>query len=80
MLSIRSRTMILNSILSSPIKSIAFSTNDERVAVGLEEGMLTLLDPESDWESIGEIDHSKSTVLCQDWDTNFFACGRRKIP
>ncbi len=68
--------MILNSILSSPIKSIAFSKNDERLGVGLEDGILTLLSPESNWESMGEIEQSESCISCQDWCSNTFACGR----
>ena len=68
--------MILNSILSSPIKSIAFSRHDERLGVGLEDGILTLLSPTSNWESVGEIDQSESCVSCQDWASNMLACGR----
>ena len=68
--------MILNSILSSPIKSIAFSKCDGRLGVGLESGILTLLCPESNWESVGEIDQSESCVSCQDWSSQTLACGR----
>lgn len=68
--------MILNSILSSPIKSIAFSTRDERLGVGLEDGILTLLSPDSNWESVGEIDQSESCVSCQDWSSTMLVCGR----
>ena len=68
--------MILNSILSSPIKSIAFSRHDERLGVGLEDGILTLLSPDSDWESVGEIDQSESAVSCQDWTSKTLVCGR----
>jgi WD40 repeat protein len=68
--------MILNSILSSPIKSMAFSGRDERLGVGLEDGILALLRPDSDWESVGEIDQSESCVSCQDWASEIFACGR----
>uniref|UniRef100_A0A7S4EQY9 Anaphase-promoting complex subunit 4-like WD40 domain-containing protein n=1 Tax=Pseudo-nitzschia australis TaxID=44445 RepID=A0A7S4EQY9_9STRA len=75
-LSVRSRTMILNSILSSPIKSIAFSRHDERLGVGLEDGILALLCPESDWESVGEIDQKESSITCQDWTSKTLACGR----
>lgn len=75
-LSVRSRTMILNSILSSPITSIAFSKNDERLGVGLEDGILALMSPESDWESVGEIDQSEGCISCQDWSTNMLACAR----
>ena len=76
MLSVRSRTIILNNILSSPIKSIAFSKNDERLGVGLEDGILALLSPESNWESVGGIEQSESCISCQDWASNVFACGR----
>jgi len=76
-LSVRSRTMIINSILSSPIKSIAFSKHDERLGVGLEDGILTLVSPESNWESVGEIDQSDSSICCQDWTSKLLACGRR---
>ena len=68
--------MILNSILSSPIQSIAFSRHDERLGVGLEDGILALLCPESNWESVGEIDQNESTVTCQDWTSKTLACGR----
>eukprot|EP00536_Pseudo-nitzschia_multiseries_P002904 jgi/Psemu1/6637/gm1.6637_g len=75
-LSVRSRTLILNSILSSPITSLAFSRHDERLGVGLEDGILALLCPDSDWESVGEIDQNESSVTCQDWTSNMLACGR----
>mmetsp|Transcript_26946 Transcript_26946/g.29020 ORF Transcript_26946/g.29020 Transcript_26946/m.29020 type:complete len:940 (-) Transcript_26946:69-2888(-) len=75
-LSVRSRTMILNSILSSAIKSIAFSRHDERLGIGLADGILTLLRPASDWESVGEVDQSESTISCQDWTSKTLACGR----
>jgi len=68
--------MILNSILSSPIKSIAFSRRDERLGIGLKDGILTLLCPDSNWESVGEIDQSESCVSCQDWSSKILACGR----
>ena len=68
--------MILNSILSSPIQSIAFSKDDERLGVGLEDGILALLSPESNWEAVGEIDQSESCVSCQDWAPGMLACGR----
>mmetsp|Transcript_5962 Transcript_5962/g.6657 ORF Transcript_5962/g.6657 Transcript_5962/m.6657 type:complete len:223 (+) Transcript_5962:2633-3301(+) len=68
--------MILNSILSSAIKSIAFSRHDERLGIGLADGILTLLRPASDWESVGEVDQSESTISCQDWTSKTLACGR----
>lgn len=55
--------MILNSILSSAIKSIEFSRRDERLGIGLEDGILSLFRPESSWESVGDIDQSESAIV-----------------
>ena len=68
--------MILNSILSSAITSIAFSKNDERLGVGLEDGIMTLMSPDANWESVGEIDQSEACISSQDWSSNMLACAR----
>jgi WD40 repeat protein len=68
--------MILNSILSSAIKSIEFSRHDERLGVGLEDGLFSIFRPESEWQSVGDIDQSDSAVSCQNWTSKTLACGR----
>jgi WD40 repeat protein len=76
-LSVPSRSMILNTTLSSPIQSIAFSTRDERLSIGMIDGLLSLLCPNADWEPVGEIDHNESSITCQDWTSKTLAVGRR---
>jgi WD40 repeat protein len=68
--------MILNTIQSSPIRSVAFSRHDERLAIGLDDGVLSLLCPEADWEPAGDIDFNDSAILCQAWTSKTFAVGR----
>eukprot|EP00980_Cylindrotheca_fusiformis_P001989 scaffold443_cov125-Cylindrotheca_fusiformis.AAC.38 len=63
-------------IYDSPIETVAFSRQDKRLSVGLHDGVLSLLSPRDDWKSCGEIDYSESTILCQDWSSNFLAIGR----
>jgi WD40 repeat protein len=75
-LSVPSRSMILNTIFSSPIQSVAFSKHDERLAIGSSDGILTLLCPDADWEPIGEIEDSESPILAQDWCSKNLAVGR----
>jgi WD40 repeat protein len=75
-LSVPSRSMILNTIFSSPIQSLGFSKLDERLSVGSKDGLLTLLSPESNWEPVGEIELSESRVLAQDWSFKHLAVGR----
>jgi WD40 repeat protein len=75
-LSVPSRSMISNTILSAPIFSIAFSKLDERLAVGSKDGVLTLICPATDWEPVGEIEQSEAAVLAQDWSSRNLAVGR----
>jgi hypothetical protein len=75
-LSVPSRSMILNQIYSSSIQSIAFSKYDERLAVGLADGIVCFLSPDEEWEKVGEIDYNDSPILCQTWSSNNFAIGR----
>jgi WD40 repeat protein len=75
-LSVPTRSMILNTIQSSPIRSVAFSRHDERLAIGLDDGVLSLLCPEADWEPAGDIDFNESAILCQAWTSKTFAVGR----
>jgi hypothetical protein len=76
-LSVPSRSMILNTIMSSPIHSVAFSIRDERLSTGMEDGLLSLLVVDAEFEPSGEIDQSDSAVLCQAWGTKTLAVGRR---
>jgi WD40 repeat protein len=76
-LSVPNRSVILNMAYDSPIQSIAFSRHDERLSVGLSDGVLSLLCPSDDWKSCGEIDYSDSTILCQDWSSNYLSIGRQ---
>ena len=75
-LSVPTRSMVLNTIFSSPIQSIAFSRRDERLSVGSIDGILTLLCPDADWEPMGEIDDNESPILTQDWCSKYLAIGR----
>jgi WD40 repeat protein len=75
-LSVPSRSIVYNTIVSLPIQSIAFSRHDERLAVGSDDGVLSLLCPDSDWEPAGEIETSDSPILAQDWCSKHMAVGR----
>jgi WD40 repeat protein len=75
-LSVPTRSMILNTIMSSPIHSVAFSRNDERLSIGQEDGVLSLLVVDAEFEPTGEIDGSESPVLCHDWSFKTLAVGR----
>lgn len=69
--------MILHKILPTPIQSLAFSTLDERLSIGTNDGVLSLLCPDADWELVGEIENNESSILCQDWTTKALAVGRK---
>jgi WD40 repeat protein len=69
--------MILNTIMSSPIHSVAFSRRDERLSTGMEDGVLSLMVVDAEFEPSGEIDQSESTILCQAWGSKTLAVGRR---
>jgi WD40 repeat protein len=69
--------MILNTIMSSPIHSVAFSRQDERLSTGMEDGVLSLMVVDADFEPSGEIDQSESAILCQAWGSQTLAIGRR---
>ena len=75
-LNVPTRSMILNTIMSSPIRSVAFSKNDERLSIGQEDGLLSLLVVDAEFEPTGEIDTHDSPVLCQDWSSKTLATGR----
>ena len=68
--------MILNTIFSSKINSVAFSRHDERLSIGSADGVLSLLCPDADWGPIGEIEENESPILCQDWCSKNLAVGR----
>ena len=74
--SVPNRSMIVSKTYGSSIRSLSFSNHDERLAVALSDGTLSLLCPDDDWQSAGEIDYSDSPIICQDWCTNTFAIGR----
>ena len=74
--SVPNRSMIVSKTYGSSIRSLSFSNHDERLAVALSDGTLSLLCPDDDWRSAGEIDYSDSPIICQDWCTNTFAIGR----
>jgi WD40 repeat protein len=63
--------------MSSPIHSVAFSRRDERLSTGMEDGVLSLLVVDAEFEPSGEIDQSESAVLCQAWGSNTFVVGRK---
>jgi WD40 repeat protein len=69
--------MILNTILSSPIQSVAFSRHDERLSIGLTDGVLSLMCPDAGWEPVGEIEHNESSITCHDWASKTLAIGRK---
>ena len=75
-LSVPTRSMILNTIMSSQIRCVAFSKNDERLSIGQEDGVLSLLVVAAEFEPTGEIDAHDSPVLCQDWSSKTLAVGR----
>lgn len=75
-LSVPNRSMVLNMIYDSPIQTVAFSRDDERLSIGMADGMLSLLAPNDDWSPHGEIDYSDSSILCQDWCSSYLAIGR----
>lgn len=68
--------MVLNMIYDSPIQTVAFSRHDERLSIGMLDGVLSFLSPNDDWSPCGEIDCSDSPILCQDWCSSFLAVGR----
>lgn len=68
--------MVLNMIYDSPIQTVAFSRHDERLSVGMLDGVLSLLSPDEDWNPCGEIDYSRAPILCQDWCSSYMAIGR----
>lgn len=75
-LSVPSRSIIFSAPGDSPIYSIGFSKDDERLAIGSSDGVLTLLCPNADWEPIGEIEDVESPILAQDWCSKNLAVGR----
>jgi WD40 repeat protein len=77
-LSVPSRSIIYSEQIhdSSSIQSLAFSRHDERLAVGMNDGILSLLCPDAEWEPAGDIDDNESPVSCQDWTSKYFAVGR----
>ena len=75
-LSVQSRSIIFNTIFNASITTVAFSCQDERLAVGTMEGLLTLLCPDADWEAAGELDYSESPVLTQAWCSKTLAVAR----
>jgi WD40 repeat protein len=76
-LSVPTRSMILNTIMTSSIHSVAFSKRDERLSIGVEDGVLSMLVVDAEFEPSGDIDHSESAVLCQAWSSRTLAVGRR---
>jgi WD40 repeat protein len=46
------------------------------LAIGSNDGVLTLLCPDADWEPMGELDFSESPILAQDWCSKTLAVGR----
>lgn len=75
-LSVPSRSMILNTILDAPIRSVAFSRHDERLSIGLDDGVLSLLVVEADWEPVGQIEYSDSPITSHEWCRKALAVGR----
>ena len=75
-LSVPSRSMVVNTIIGTQILSLSFSKLDERLSVGAADGVLTLLRPDSDWEADGEIEHSEAAILTQDWSCKSLVVGR----
>jgi WD40 repeat protein len=63
--------------LGAPVLSVVFSKNNERLAVGSADGILSLIDPLGGWEAAGEIESSASPVLTMDWCTKNLAVGRQ---
>jgi len=63
---------------SSKVNALSFSRNDERLAVGTSDGVMSLLDSQHDWGLAGEHDSKESPVLALDWSSNgsHFAVGR----
>lgn len=76
-LSVPSRSVMLNMVYDSPIQTLAFSRHDKLLSVGLYDGVLSFLSPRDDWNSCGEIDYSDSAILCQDWSSDYLAIGRQ---
>jgi WD40 repeat protein len=76
-LSMPSRSMVVNTIFDSPIRSVGFSNLDRRLAVGSDDGVLALLCPDANWRPVGEIEHSDAAVLTQDWSTQNLVVGRK---
>jgi WD40 repeat protein len=75
-LSVPSRSLILNTILGAQICSIAFSKEDARLSVGLDDGKLSLFVVDADWEPTADIDRGDSPVICHEWSTDALALGR----
>jgi len=56
---------------------IGFSKHNERLAVGTDDGVLSLLDPAENYDAAGEIDVSDSPVMAIDWSSRHFALSRK---
>lgn len=76
-LSVPSRSIVFNTIISAAISTLAFSRHDERLSIGSMDGVMTFLCPDAEWEPVGEVDYSDSAILCQDWSTKTLAIGRK---
>ena len=70
-------TVVSRKDFFAPVNTVAFSKHNERIAVGVEDGVVTLLDTtDKNYDAVGEIDVSESGVSSLDWTSRNFAVGR----
>lgn len=70
-------SIIVKREFKAAVNCIAYSKHNERLAVGTDNGVLSLLDPDDNYDAVSEIDLSKSPVTAMDWTTRNFASGRQ---
>ena len=79
-ISVETWEIISETHMSSSILTVGFSLKNERLALGLADGVLSLLEPDTNtnWKIISEMDENDSPILSLDWSNNekYLALGR----